>query len=462
MSSAAYRFDPTILREYDVRGIVGTTLAAADAHALGRAFGTVVAGRGGKRVCVGRDGRLSSPEMAGALADGLRAAGIDVIDIGGCPTPMLYFSVHHQDADGGVMITGSHNPPDYNGFKMMLGKGPFFGDDIQNLGRIAADGAFAEGTGALTQVDLFDDYIARMMQDYRPGRPLKVVWDCGNGATGPAAEALAKALPGEHRVLFPEVDGTFPNHHPDPTLPETLEFLREAVAEMGADIGIGFDGDGDRIGVIDNQGRVLWGDQLVAVYATEVLAEHPGATVIADVKASRVLFDRIAELGGEPLMWRTGHSLIKTKMAEIGAPLAGEMSGHLFFKDRYFGFDDALYAAVRLISLLARADRPLSAFRDELRETMSTPEIRFPCSEERKFSAVEEVRANLEGVPGIEVNGIDGVRVSSADGWWLLRASNTQDVLVARAEAEDQAALDRLKDAVRGALDKVGVAVPDF
>jgi phosphomannomutase len=462
MTTPAYTFDPTILREYDVRGVIGKTLAASDARALGHAFGSIVAREGGKRVCVGRDGRLSSPEMAAAVAAGLQAAGIDVIDVGGCPTPMLYYAVYNQDADGGIMITGSHNPPDYNGFKMMLGKRPFFGADIQKLGVIASAGDFVEGAGGYKTVDLFQDYVDRLVKDYLPGRPLKVVWDCGNGATGPVTEALAKILPGEHQVLFPEVDGTFPNHHPDPTLPETLETLRQAVADMGADMGIGFDGDGDRIGVIDNKGRVLWGDQLVAVYATEVLGEHPGATIIADVKASRVLFDRIAALGGTPLMWRTGHSLIKTKMAETGAPLAGEMSGHLFFKDKYYGFDDALYAAIRLMSLIARADKPLSDFRDELPETVSTPEIRFPCSEERKFSAVEEVKANLDGVSGIEVNAVDGVRVTSADGWWLLRASNTQDVLVARAEANDQAALDRLKALLRGALEKVGVAVPEF
>jgi len=464
---AAHKFDPTILREYDVRGVIGKTLNPADAEALGRAFGTIVAGEIGAegrtpRVCVGRDGRISSPAMAAAVIRGLTAAGVDAVDIGGCPTPMLYFSVYEMDADGGVMITGSHNPPDYNGFKMMLGKRPFFGADIQRLGEIAAADRFASGAGSIETVDLFQAYVDRLLRDFAGGRELKVVWDCGNGATGPVTEALAKALPGEHRVLYPEVDGTFPNHHPDPTLPETLEVLRETVADMGADLGIGFDGDGDRIGVIDDKGRVLWGDQLVAVYATEVLADRPGATIIADVKASRVLFERIAELGGEPLMWRTGHSLIKTKMAETGAPLAGEMSGHLFFKDTYFGFDDALYAAMRLLSLLARSDKPLSAYRDELPETVSTPEVRFQISEERKFAAVDEVKANLEGVAGIEVNAVDGVRVSSDDGWWLLRASNTQDVLVARAEANDQAALDRLKAQLRAALEKVGVDAPAF
>ncbi len=459
----AHRFDPTILREYDIRGVIGKTLSTVDAEAIGRAFGTLIVADGGRRVAVGRDGRLSSPEIEAAVVDGLRAAGIDVLRVGGCPTPGLYYAVHQLKADGGIMVTGSHNPPDYNGFKMMIGTRPFFGKDIQALGRLAAEGAYAEGSGSVETVDLLDSYVERMLKDYRPGRPLTVVWDCGNGATGPVVEALVARLPGTHRVLFPEVDGTFPNHHPDPTVPETLEILREAVAEAGADLGIAFDGDGDRIGVIDEKGRVLWGDQLVAIYATEILAEHPGATIIADVKASQVLFDRIAELGGKPLMWRTGHSLIKTKMAETGAPLAGEMSGHLFFKDRYYGFDDALYAAIRLLSLLARADRPMSAMRDDLPDVINTPEIRFPCSEERKFSAVAEVKAALAARNGVEVNDVDGVRVTSEDGWWLLRASNTQDVLVARCESKTEAGLGRLKAQLRAALGGVGIEAPsDF
>lgn len=457
-----HRFDPTILRAYDVRGVVGETLHAADARALGRAFGTVVAETGGTRVAVGRDGRLSSPEIAAATIEGLAEAGIDVVDVGGCPTPMLYFSVHHLGTDGGIMITGSHNPPDYNGFKMMLGTAPFFGADIQRLGTIASEGRFATGQGVIEAVSVLEPYVVRLLQDYRAGRDLTVVWDCGNGATGPVVTALTSALPGSHKVLYPEVDGTFPNHHPDPTVPETLAGLRAAVADAKADLGIAFDGDGDRIGVIDETGRVIWGDQLLAIYAAEILADLPGATVIADVKASQVLFDRIADLGGVPLMWRTGHSLIKTKMAETGAPLAGEMSGHLFFKDRYYGFDDALYAAVRLLALVGGADTPVSALRDALPDVVNTPEIRFPCAEERKFAVVEAVKAALAGRDDIAVNDIDGVRVSSGDGWWLLRASNTQDVLVARCEAQSVEALERLKDQVRAAVQGAGLDVPDF
>ena len=457
-----HRFDPTILREYDVRGIVGRTLHEADARALGRAFGTVVSETGGRRVAVGRDGRLSSPDMAAATVAGLRAAGIDVIDLGGCPTPALYFAVHHLGADGGMMITGSHNPPDYNGFKMMLGTAPFFGADIQRLGEIASNGGFASGTGTVQAVPVLDAYVARLLTDFRSGRSLSVVWDCGNGAAGPVVTALAEALPGTHLVLYPEVDGTFPNHHPDPTVPATLEGLRSAVAEFGADLGIAFDGDGDRIGVIDETGQVIWGDQLVAIYATEVLGERPGATVIADVKASQILFDRIAELGGKPLMWRTGHSLIKNKMAETGALLAGEMSGHLFFKDRYYGFDDALYAAVRLLSLVGASERPVSAWREDLPAVLNTPEIRFPCPEERKSSAIDEVKASLADREDISVNDIDGVRVTSDDGWWLLRASNTQDVLVARCEALTEEALELLKGELRAAIGGVGLEVPAF
>ena len=460
--SGRHLFEPTVLRAYDVRGVIGQTLHAADALAIGRAFGTIVIGQGGRRVAVGRDGRMSSPDMAAATIEGLRSAGIDVLDVGGCPTPALYFAVHHLGADGGIMITGSHNPPDHNGFKMMLGTAPFFGRDIQRLGEIAAAGIFAEGRGAREAAPVLTPYVGRLLKDYRPGRELSVVWDCGNGATGPAVTALAHALPGRHRVLYPEIDGTFPNHHPDPTVPETLEGLRAAVAQARADLGIAFDGDGDRLGVIDETGRVIWGDQLVAIFATEILAEQPGATVIADVKASQVLFDRIAALGGTPLMWRTGHSLIKSKMAETGAPLAGEMSGHLFFKDRYYGFDDALYAAVRLLSLVAGADRPVSAWRDDLPAVLNTPEIRFPCSEERKFSAIEEVKASLAGRTDLTVNDIDGVRVASADGWWLLRASNTEDLLVARCEAQTAETLERVKQQVRGALRTVGLDVPAF
>lgn len=455
-------FHPTLLREYDIRGVIDETLFEADARALGRAFGTRIIENGGASVAIGRDGRHSSPAMEQALCDGLAAAGLMVHRIGGCPTPGLYFAVHHLQAGGGVMVTGSHNPPNYNGFKMMLGTGPFFGADIQGIGELASGGAYASGDGGETESDIFEAYIIRLLNGMRDGRPLTVVWDCGNGAAGPAVEALCKRLPGTHRVLFPEVDGDFPNHHPDPTVEANLQDLIAAVAEDGADLGIAFDGDGDRIGVIDDKGRILWGDQLLAILAEDVLLERPGATIIADVKASQVLFDRVAALGGTPLMWRTGHSLIKTKMAETGAPLAGEMSGHIFFKDRYYGFDDALYAAVRLIETLSRRETTLSAMRDQLPEMKNTPELRFPCSEERKFSAVDDVKTLLAKSPGAEVSAVDGVRVNTDDGWWLLRASNTQDVLVARCESGTEAGLRRLKDALAAVLREIGLEPPAF
>ena len=459
---SAHQFLPTIRREYDVRGVVGETLSTDDARALGRAFGTRVIRNGGAKVSVGRDGRLSSPEMEAAVVEGLMAAGIAVTRLGGVATPMLYYSVHALETDGGIMITGSHNPPSHNGFKMMLGKGPFFGADIQDLGRIAAEDDFESGEGSVEDVEILDDYVNRLLRDVNLGRQLKIVWDCGNGAAGPSVNEVCMRLPSNHKVLFPEVDGTFPNHHPDPTVPENLEDLVTMVLERGADLGIAFDGDGDRIGVIDDKGRVLWGDQLLTVLAEDVLKENPGATIIADVKASQVLFDKIAEFGGKPLMWRTGHSLIKTKMAETGAPLAGEMSGHIFFKDRYYGFDDALYAAVRLIEGLSHRDEPLSAIRDALPQVMNTPEMRFQCDDTRKFDVVVEVKDWLSGQTGIEVSDADGVRVNTPDGWWLLRASNTQDVLVARCESLTEAGLERLKGQLRDALTAVGETPPDI
>ena len=458
---AGHVFEPTVLREYDIRGVVDAGLTTADANAIGRAFGTRVRGEGGSHVCVGYDGRLSSPGFEAALVDGLTAAGMDVSRIGLGPTPMLYYSVYHQDADGGVMITGSHNPPDQNGFKFMLGKGPFYGDDIAGLGRIAATGDYAEGEGVATDVPMFEAYVARIAGDFIPGRDLKVAWDAGNGAAGEAMAALAARLPGIHLLLNEVIDGTFPSHHPDPSVPENLAQLIGLVKAEKCDFGIAFDGDGDRIGVVDEQGRILWGDQLMAVFAAEVLGRNPGATIIADVKASRVLFDRIDELGGAPLMWRTGHSLIKAKMAETGAPLAGEMSGHIFFADGYYGFDDALYAAVRLLSIIAASDTGLGAMRDALPAMMNTPELRFPCDDLRKFGVVTEVAGRLRET-GADFADVDGVRVNTADGWWLLRASNTQAVLVARCESTDVAGLERLKADVAAQLEASGVTPPDF
>ncbi|MGI9499186.1 MAG: phosphoglucomutase/phosphomannomutase PgmG [Geminicoccaceae bacterium] len=459
--TASHRFHPTILREYDIRGIVGETLFPADAEAIGRAYATILAAEGGKRVCVGYDGRLSSPELADALIRGLTSAGADVEAIGLGPTPMLYFAVHHLEADGGIQVTGSHNPPDHNGFKMMLGKASFFGERIQTIGQIAAEGTHRSGDGEVTEHRVLEAYVDRLRSDFHDGRPLKVVWDAGNGASGEALKALAKRLPGEHHLLYADIDGRFPNHHPDPTVPENLEDLITAVHVHGAELGIAFDGDGDRIGVVDGRGRIMFGDQLLQILVTEILQRLPGSPIIADVKASQALFDAIGQLGGQPIMYKTGHSLIKTVMAEKKSPLAGEMSGHIFYADGFYGHDDALYVAIRLLDILAKSDRPLASWNDDMAPMMNTPELRFNCPDEAKFEAVARVRTNLEA-EGAVVNAIDGVRVSTEDGWWLLRASNTQAVLVARAEARDTKGLDRLKSQIARNLDAVGVKPPDF
>ena len=394
-----HAFDPTILREYDIRGIVGRTLHDQDAFAIGRTFGSIVARSGGTTVAVGYDGRISSPELEPPLVEGLKASGMEVIRVGLGPTPMLYYAGTTMKTDGAVMLTGSHNPPDYNGFKMMLGGKPFFGPQIRDIGGLAAAGRRGgrERPAATGCVDVSADYIARVASDYDGGsRPLKVVWDNGNGAAGEVLDRLVKRLPGTHTVLFPDIDGRFPNHHPDPTVPKNLEALIAEVAQRGADLGIALDGDADRIGVVDDTGGIMFGDQLLVVLARDVLKARPGATIIADVKASQVLFDEVAKAGGKPLMWRTGHSLIKAKMAETGAPLAGEMSGHIFFADKWYGFDDALYSAVRLLGIVARTSGKLSAVRSALPHVVNTPELRFNCDDVRKFAVIEEVAARLK------------------------------------------------------------------
>jgi phosphomannomutase len=457
-----HTFHTSVLREYDVRGIVGETLSTADAYAVGRSFGSVVAAGGGRRVTLGYDGRLSSVEMAEHLAQGLNDAGIDALRIGRGPTPMLYFSVYHLQADAGVMVTGSHNPADYNGFKMMLGEKAFFGEQVQELGRLAAAGDWAGGQGGLEDHDVRPAYLDELVAAYTTDIPLSVAWDCGNGVAGDILPELIARLPGRHVPLNEVVDSTFPAHHPDPTVAENLVQLQAAVRLDKLDVGIGFDGDADRIGVVDGQERIIWGDQLLALLSRDVLAALPGSTIIADVKASQVLFDEIARLGGKPVMYRTGHSLIKSKMAETGAPLAGEMSGHIFFADKYYGFDDALYVAVRFLDAVARSGQSVAALRDSLPQMVNTPEVRFDCDDTRKFQVVEQVVAGLRA-RGDEFSDVDGARVSTSDGWWLLRASNTQPVLVVRCEAADQAGLDRLKAAVTQALAPSGVTPPaDF
>ena len=445
----SHQFHTTVLREYDIRGIIGETLGVEDARAIGRSFATLLRRAGGTKVAVGYDGRTSSPMLEHALVEGLTASGCDVVRIGMGPTPMLYYAeASAEDVDGGIQITGSHNPANYNGFKMVFQGRPFFGEDIQALGRMAADGEWLDGTGRVEQREVLDAYVARMLEgldgiDLDALAGLRVGWDAGNGAAGPALEKLAAKLPGEHHLLYTEVDGNFPNHHPDPTVEANLADLKALVAEKRLDFGVAFDGDGDRIGAIDGEGRVVWGDQLLMIYAEDLLKMEPGVTIIADVKASRALYESVAKWGGKPLMWKTGHSLIKSKMKEVGSPLAGEMSGHVFFAHQYYGFDDALYAGVRLIAASARLGKSVTELRGAMPALVNTPELRFQVDESRKFAAIEEVKQWLSG-SGADVDSTDGVRVSTVDGWWLLRASNTQDVLVARAESESEDGLARL------------------
>ncbi|RYD45144.1 MAG: phosphomannomutase/phosphoglucomutase [Sphingomonadales bacterium] len=455
-----HNFHPTMLREYDIRGVVGDTLSDKDAYAIGRSFATLVRRADGKRVAVGYDGRLSSPMLAEALIAGINDAGVDALNVGLGPTPMLYYAASTEDVEGGIQITGSHNPPDYNGFKFVMQGRPFYGADILRIGEMAAAGDWESvdtgGEGTSQSIDIIDAYVDRLVQDFA-GKAFRVGWDAGNGAAGTVIEKLTARLPGEHHLLFTDIDGHFPNHHPDPTEEKNLADLRKLVAEKSLDFGVAFDGDGDRIGAIDGEGRVIWGDQLLQIYAEAVLRDLPGATVIADVKASQALFDRVAELGGKPLMWKTGHSLIKAKMKETGSPLAGEMSGHIFFADRYYGYDDAPYAAVRLIEAATKLGRSVTELRGNMAPMVNTPEMRFQVDESRKFAIVDEVLDRL-GASGAQVDRTDGARVLTDDGWWLLRASNTQDVLVARAEAKDEAALTRLLAAIDEQLALSGIA----
>jgi phosphomannomutase len=453
-----HQFHASILRAYDIRGIFGETLRIDDARALGAAFGTAVHARGGNAVVVGQDGRSSSPALANALCEGLASTGIAVKRIGLGPTPMLYFAERFLGADAGIMVTGSHNPPDHNGFKMVIGTESVYGDAIQKLGEIAGSGDFALGNGTIEDCSVADAYIGRLVKDAAMARPLSVVWDAGNGAAGPTLMRLCERLPGNHILINENVDGRFPAHHPDPADPAAMVQLQETVVAQECDLGIAFDGDGDRIGVVDREGRILWGDQLLALLAQEVLEAQPGATVIADVKASQVLFDEVARLGGNPLMWRTGHSLIKAKMIETGALLAGEMSGHIYFADRYYGFDDALYAAVRVLNMVSRHRGGLVVLRNRLRESYTTPEIRVPVDAARKFAIVAEVGRRL-AKRSADVTAIDGVRVNTEDGWWLLRASNTQEVLVVRAEASNPDRLRELCIAIAEQLCVSGVSI---
>ncbi|MCY7347814.1 MAG: phosphomannomutase/phosphoglucomutase [Pyrinomonadaceae bacterium] len=436
-----------IFREYDIRGIVGEQLTDETVGVLGRAIGTFFANNGAKRIAVGYDARVSSPRFRDLLVKGFGESGCDAVLIGRVPTPVLYHTVYTKEVDGGVMITGSHNPPDHNGFKICLGKATLFGSQIQEIKEIALAGAFADGAGTVEEIEVLADYEADILSKINLGdRKLKVVVDGGNGMGGVTGVPVYEKLGCQLVKLFTEPDSDFPNHHPDPTVVENLQDAIRAVKDSGADLGIAFDGDGDRIGIVDENGRIIWGDELMVLLSREILKEKPNSTIIAEVKCSQNLFNDIAAHGGKPLMWKAGHSLIKAKMKETGAALAGEMSGHIFFADRFYGFDDATYAGARVLEILSKTDKTLSQLLSDLPESFSTPELRVDCADERKFEIVRKIADEFAETN--EVITIDGARILFENGWGLVRASNTQAILVLRFEADSEANLNRIRAAV--------------
>ena len=436
--------NPEIFRAYDVRGVADVDLTDEVAYALGRAYAAEIKSAGGQRVTLGRDCRLHGPRLRESFSRGLLESGLKVIDVGVVPSPLLYFSVFHHDADGGVQITGSHNPADYNGFKMMQGKGSLHGDAIQRLRRRMETSDFVSGEGELIEEPIFDDYVAYVASNISLGpRPLRIAVDGGNGTGGPATVAILERLGVEVIPRFIEMDGRFPNHHPDPTVAKNLQDLIAAVRESGADLGVAFDGDADRIGVVDEKGEIIWGDRLMILLSRAILAENPGAAIVSEVKCSRTLFDDIAAHGGRPIMSQVGHSIIKERMARESALLGGEMSGHIFFKHRWFGFDDAVYTTMRLLEIVSQSDAPLSALFADVPKTHVTPEIRLDCPDAVKFEVVAKAVAHFKA--SYDVIDIDGARVDFNEGWGLIRASNTQPVIVLRAEADSPDALARIQ-----------------
>lgn len=464
-----HTFSPQILREYDIRGQMGKDLSADDAYALGQAFGTYVQNKntalnGEYTICVGYDGRLSSPILAKHLCNGLKKSGVRVINVGLGPTPMLYFSVKHFNADAGIMVTGSHNPSDYNGFKLTLNIGPVFGLDIKEIGSISSFGKLTEGKGSIETLDIQDIYVNRLLKDLKFDRELTIAWDAGNGATGEILRRLLSKIPGTHHLLFDEIDGNFPNHHPDPTVDKNLADIQNCIVRKKCDLGIAFDGDGDRIGVVDENGTIVRGDMLTTIYASEVLKAQPGAVIIGDVKCSQIMFDEINRMGGEAVMWKTGHSLVKAKMKELNSPLAGELSGHIFFADQYYGYDDALYCAIRLLNILSqKKGDTISSLMKHIPKLHNTPELRIEVSEEEKFKLMVKIKAYLHKISKyddtINLNDIDGIRVTTPDGWWLVRPSNTQNILVARIEAHSEDGLKRLIQMAKTALKEIDLDI---
>jgi phosphomannomutase/phosphoglucomutase len=442
--------EQNIFREYDIRGIADVQMPSEGIRMLGHALGSYLYRKGARTLTVGRDARLSGPRLRDALIEGLLNSGMNVVDLGMVPTPVLYYSVHQFGAEGGVMITGSHNPSDYNGFKTMFGSGTIHGAEIQELYRMIVDLDFEMGVGTLSEADAVTPYVDELAASFSFPRRVKAVFDNGNGATGIVLSRLLPKLNVDATELFFEPDGHFPNHHPDPTVEENLEILKATVAETGAELGLAFDGDGDRLGAIDEKGSIVWGDMLMLIYGREILTRKPGATFIGEVKCSQLMYDELARLGGNPIMYKTGHSLIKAKMKETKAELAGEMSGHMFFADRYYGFDDAIYAALRLIEIVAASGQPLSAQTAGLPKMIVTPELRVDCADNRKFAVVAQVREHFKRThKTIE---IDGVRVLFEHGWGLVRASNTQPILVLRFEADSPERLQQYRTLVEGVV----------
>lgn len=458
----------SVFREYDIRGIVGKDLTPEVAELVGRAYATMGKEQGVRTIAVGRDGRLTSPSLRDGLVRGLTSGGIDVRDIGVCATPLLYFSLFQLPVDGGVMITGSHNAAEYNGFKLCVGKDALHGPAIQQLKAVMESGQFSSGAGTVTDSPIIGEYLAYLKECFSSVKAdhLHVVIDCGNGAAGLVAKQALEQMGCRVTGLYCDLDGQFPHHHPDPTVVENLQDLIETVTRTGADLGIGYDGDADRIGAIDEQGHILWGDRLLLVFARDLLTRHPGSTIISEVKASQVLYDDIAKRGGRGMMWKAGHSVLKAKMKEEGAPLAGEMSGHLFFADRYFGYDDAIYASCRLVEILANSGKSLSSLLSDLPATSVTPEIRVDCADHLKFQVVEKLRVELcdrvqrspdgpSPLPIREIVTLDGIRVRFDDGWGLIRASNTQPALVLRFEATSPQLLNTIRTFLEGELEAV-------
>jgi phosphomannomutase / phosphoglucomutase len=441
---------PGIFREYDIRGIADVELLNPGIRALGQAFGTYLIRHGARKVNLARDCRLSSDRLHGALLEGLLSTGCQVTDLGVVPTPLLYYSVFHLKAEGGVMITGSHNPSDYNGFKVMHGKSTIHGEEIQKVRELVEKSDFETGPGTLGTFDVVTPYVEEIAAQFKLPRRIKVIADAGNGTAGPVIRRILAKLNCDTEELFFEMDGHFPNHHPDPTQPENLQHLVKAVVAQRADVGLAFDGDSDRIGAVDEKGTILYGDQLMIIYAREILSRKPGATVIGEVKSSQNMYDDIRRHGGTAVMWKTGHSLIKARMQETHAELAGEMSGHMFFADRYYGFDDALYAACRLLEIVSNSSAPLSSHLSDLPSTFATPEIRIDCPDDRKFQIVLAVRAKFQA--DYDVIAIDGARVNFGKGWGLVRASNTQPVLVLRFEAQSPELLQEYRKLVEDAV----------